>query len=64
MEINYCLQEVGECFALLCQAGGGGSMGVKHTEAWTDHSDRLIGSLHDTLHKLYADMTLGQYISH
>ncbi|XP_077988269.1 proline-, glutamic acid- and leucine-rich protein 1-like [Glandiceps talaboti] len=52
-------ETVCQVFALLPRVGGGGSHGVKHTESWTSHCEKVLGSLHDVLTQLYQDIETG-----
>ena len=60
MKLFYLSQEAARLFALLGRCGGGGTLGVKYTESWTSYCDRLIGSLHSTLDKLFQDFETGK----
>ncbi|XP_045199997.2 proline-, glutamic acid- and leucine-rich protein 1-like [Mercenaria mercenaria] len=56
LDKNTNTEVVQRCYALLSQCGPGGSAGIKHTEAWTQQCDRLIGSLQSTLAVLYEGL--------
>ena len=44
------------CYAMLPRCGGGGNQGLKHTEAWTQFSDKLINTITSILCDLYSDI--------
>ncbi|KAL5005155.1 hypothetical protein ScPMuIL_018611 [Solemya velum] len=56
LEKKNVAKEVFECYALLAGCGGGGSEGVKYTQAWSTQCNKVLASLHRTLEKLYADL--------
>ncbi|OWF40909.1 proline-, glutamic acid- and leucine-rich protein 1-like [Mizuhopecten yessoensis] len=49
-------KEIVQCFALLSRCGGGGNMGLKHTEGWTVQLDRVVSSLRGVLDLLYEGL--------
>jgi len=50
---------VGACFAALPSCGGGGNLGVKHSEFWTTAVTKLMSGLHDILDVLYSPVETG-----
>ncbi len=54
-----CYQRAAQLYASLAQCGGGGNLGVKHTEAWTYYSDKLLGALHASIDDLYQQYEPG-----
>ncbi|XP_033760606.1 proline-, glutamic acid- and leucine-rich protein 1-like [Pecten maximus] len=49
-------KEVVRCFALLSRCGGGGNMGLKHTEGWSVQLNRVVNGLHTVLDLLYEQL--------
>ena len=54
-------QVAARAFALLGRCGGGGNLGVKHVESWTVYCNKLIGTLHDTVDKLYQGFEISKF---
>ena len=52
------LSVITECYTLLALCGGGGDK--KGADGWSLYADKLIGSLHDVLDKLYVDLETGR----
>jgi len=44
---------------MLPSCGGGGNLGVKHTEFWTTAVTKLMSGLHDILDELYGPVETG-----
>ncbi|XP_069104117.1 proline-, glutamic acid- and leucine-rich protein 1-like isoform X2 [Argopecten irradians] len=49
-------KEVVRCYALLSRCGGGGNMGLKHTEGWSIQLNRVVHGLHMVLDLLYEQL--------
>ena len=50
---------MGACFAALPSCGGGGNLGIKHTEFWTTAVTKLMSGLHGILDDLYGPVETG-----
>jgi rRNA processing/ribosome biogenesis len=51
------VRSVGKCLLLLQQTRGGGTQGSLHKTAWAELQNKLLGSLHNCLDQLYANVT-------
>ncbi|CAH1787590.1 unnamed protein product [Owenia fusiformis] len=49
------------CYSVVPMCGGGGNQGIKHTESWAKHLDKLLGTMNDILDNLYDGLESGDF---